>query len=752
MHTHSGGVWSLTETQGMFYTGSGNYMINFTHPAGADQVRVEFVRSNSGQTYDGYNTPYTIDNFSITRLDTVGSAPVAVCAGCHQDTLDMTELKASSNLDAGVTFSGSDIKHNGVTWRPQANAAISLYNQAIKVVNSGGSSEGVLALPSLSLVEPNTTYIMECDILEVSPGITDLAFYAIDNTGAPYRVTSVQAGTGHRSIVFTTGSTLGTYLTFRASARPATAGLYFVIDNFVFRKYKAVDQQQYYGTDFSAAVMSGTDVYDNGRLFRPWTSLTTSLSVVGTVDKKIQVSAETVNNSRLRTDMPAIGGVPYLVKFTLGQAEPDKRAFIELLYRTGGGTWTNFSQGLFYYGSGDYQLNFTLPAGADELRVGFLRNNTGSSYDGLGVPYTIDNFSVTRITPQEQMIVTVCDPPPGGNTEGLYRYGFNGKENDNEVKGEGNQQDYGMRIYDPRLGKFLSVDPIARSYPELTPYQFASNTPISAIDLDGLEAQIFHFIHGKSEAKYVENASSLRAVEGFHYEVHHYVSYDNEKPIVKTNAPILVPNPSNVVVNNSTLGSLSERYESGGKGPGVVSSGEGDAGGVSYGVYQLASNRGRPAQFLKADGSPWKSEFGDFEQGSKEFSAVWKKIAKREPDKFRAAQHAYIKRTHYDIMRAKVLKSIGLNIDSRSEVLQDVLWSTAVQQGPGAKVFQNALKGKDFNKLSDAEIINLIYDERGRKDDDGIMVYFPSSSKQTQKDVSARYVRERKLALKRLNK
>lgn len=69
-----------------------------------------------------------------------------------------------------------------------------------------------------------------------------------------------------------------------------------------------------------------------------------------------------------------------------------------------------------------------------------------------------------------------------------YRYGFNGKENDNEVKGEGNQQDYGMRIYDPRLVRFLSVDPITKSYPELTPYQFASNTPIQAIDLDGLEA------------------------------------------------------------------------------------------------------------------------------------------------------------------------------------------------------------------------------------------------------------------------
>jgi len=69
----------------------------------------------------------------------------------------------------------------------------------------------------------------------------------------------------------------------------------------------------------------------------------------------------------------------------------------------------------------------------------------------------------------------------------LYRYGFNGKENDNDVKGEGNQQDYGMRIYDPRLVRFLSVDPIAAIYPELTPYQFAENSPILFVDLDGLE-------------------------------------------------------------------------------------------------------------------------------------------------------------------------------------------------------------------------------------------------------------------------
>jgi len=68
-----------------------------------------------------------------------------------------------------------------------------------------------------------------------------------------------------------------------------------------------------------------------------------------------------------------------------------------------------------------------------------------------------------------------------------YRYGFNGKENDNEVKGEGNQQDYGMRVYDPRLGKFLSVDPLYKEYPWNSTYAFAENSPIKFIDLDGLE-------------------------------------------------------------------------------------------------------------------------------------------------------------------------------------------------------------------------------------------------------------------------
>ena len=115
-----------------------------------------------------------------------------------------------------------------------------------------------------------------------------------------------------------------------------------------------------------------------------------------------------------------------------------------------------------------------------DKKIGVSSNGTTIDY------YTADIITANDYYPfGSQMPGRKYSQP---NTK--YRYGFNGKENDNEIKGEGNQQDYGMRIYDPRLGRFLSVDPITDKYPELTPYQFASNLPIAAIDLDGLEAKI----------------------------------------------------------------------------------------------------------------------------------------------------------------------------------------------------------------------------------------------------------------------
>jgi len=68
-----------------------------------------------------------------------------------------------------------------------------------------------------------------------------------------------------------------------------------------------------------------------------------------------------------------------------------------------------------------------------------------------------------------------------------YRYGFGGIEKDNEIKGEGNSYNFTFRMYDPRLGRFMSVDPIGKNYPHSSPFAYAENSPIQCIDLEGLE-------------------------------------------------------------------------------------------------------------------------------------------------------------------------------------------------------------------------------------------------------------------------
>ena len=199
------------------------------------------------------------------------------------------------------------------------------------------------------------------------------------------------------------------------------------------------------------------------------------------------------------------------------------------------------------------------------------------------------------------------------------------------------------------------------------------------------------------------------------------------------------------------LGSLSGKYESTGA-PGSVSSGKGDPGGVSYGAYQMTSKGGgRVAEFLNSSsGSPWAAEFENLIPGSEEFSAKWRIVADREPDTFLMAQHDFIKKTHYDPYIIK-LGSMGLDVNSRSHALKEVIWSTSVQHGPGNDVLDSFLHSKHVESLTDEEIIRAVYAERGRRTSDGILVRFRSSSSSVQEGVSKRFENELQDALRMLN-
>jgi hypothetical protein len=165
------------------------------------------------------------------------------------------------------------------------------------------------------------------------------------------------------------------------------------------------------------------------------------------------------------------------------------------------------------------------------------------------------------------------------------------------------------------------------------------------------------------------------------------------------------------------LGSLSEVYESGNRGPGTVSGGANDPGGVSYGVYQLSSRAGTLSSFMRNEGARWASEFAGLTPGSRAFSDQWRAIANREPQAFRDAQHAFIERTHYQPAVDSVQNRTGLDLNTRHDAVRDAVWSVSVQHAGAATILRDAVARTDRQLARtdpgyDRALINNIYDRR----------------------------------------
>ena len=232
------------------------------------------------------------------------------------------------------------------------------------------------------------------------------------------------------------------------------------------------------------------------------------------------------------------------------------------------------------------------------------------------------------------------------------------------------------------------------------------------------------------------------------------VTTENTKPL-----PAIVPAAAAAGALGKALadalGALSAKYETGGRGPGTVSTGAGDFGGVSYGSYQMASKMGVPARFVTQAGFAWLQDFANLTAGTAQFTAVWKRIATQQTDAFQKAQHSYIKKTHYDLLVAKVLTDDKLDVNSRSRALQDVVWSTAVQHGGATPIVHRAcatLSCKQTDPDYDKQLICAIYAERGRQKPGGGLAYFSRSSPGVQTGVANRFKSEMQDALAMLAK
>lgn len=225
------------------------------------------------------------------------------------------------------------------------------------------------------------------------------------------------------------------------------------------------------------------------------------------------------------------------------------------------------------------------------------------------------------------------------------------------------------------------------------------------------------------------------------------------------NRPVLDDNGNEIRVGTPSvsgwvLGQTSEKYESGGKGPGVINAytgaASGDYGGASYGCYQFASylpklmpnGKARPSsknspcsRFINT--CRFSNKFDGLEPATSGFDSMWKQIASESPKEFKEDQHEYIKKNYYEVMLSNLARN-GMDMTKFGPAVHDLVWSTAVQLGPGkTSIFTVPLRNK--TELTDKEIVELVSEYKISMVDS----LFASSSPSIKQGVVSRYKSEK---------
>ena len=201
---------------------------------------------------------------------------------------------------------------------------------------------------------------------------------------------------------------------------------------------------------------------------------------------KLKISGAAANDGG-QVKLPVFPGQTYTLNFDLGYGTSAGALFVTLVQKVGN-TYQNtplaFSQGANTYSftaASETYLNIRLSTSGSKF---FLLDNLALTTGGLAAGTVAGHFEADALSAQDYYPFGMGMPGRELASGGM-RYGFNGMQKDDEVKGAGNSYDMGARPFDPRVGRAQKPDPAAGLFPGDSPYMFAGNNPIYYIDEEG---------------------------------------------------------------------------------------------------------------------------------------------------------------------------------------------------------------------------------------------------------------------------
>ena len=221
---------------------------------------------------------------------------------------------------------------------------------------------------------------------------------------------------------------------------------------------------------------------------------------------------------------------------------------------------------------------------------------------------------------------------------------------------------------------------------------------------------------------------------------------------IASNATMAIKNSPIYKSEDDYLGKYTEQFESGGNGPNTISTGKGDAGGVSFGTYQFATkNKAQVAPDSKL-AKFWNMYYAHKHPGvvpgnNDAFKRAWSQEASLNPTEFKAREASFMASEYYTPQVKKLSDIVDVNTYDRG--LQEDVYATAIQFGPNNPVIKSALSGKDVKNMKPEDVINTIQDYKVANN----ASLFKSSSDKVRAGVKHRHdITERNQMLELANK